>query len=62
MGVVSAGHARGGCDGGFAQPGHGRQIAVKSIRTGDWIDYYSPREGMGEGETVQAFTTIERVT
>ncbi|MEN5083060.1 EVE domain-containing protein [Bosea sp. TWI1241] len=62
MGVASAEHARGGRDGGFAQLGHGKHIAVKSLRKGDWIVYYSPREGMGEGETVQAFTTIGQVT
>ncbi|HVI53197.1 MAG TPA: EVE domain-containing protein [Candidatus Sulfotelmatobacter sp.] len=62
MGVASAQHARGGRDGGFAQLGHGKHIAVKSLKKGDWIVYYSPREGMGEGEIVQAFTTIGRVT
>lgn len=62
MGVASAEHARGGRDGGFAQLGHGRHIAVKSLKKGDWIVYYSPREGMGEGKAVQAFTTIGRVT
>jgi EVE domain len=62
MGVASAQHARGGRDGGFAQLGHGKHIAVKSLRKGDWIVYYSPREGMGEGAAVQAFTTIGRVT
>lgn len=62
MGVASAEHARAGRDGGFAQLGHGKHTAVKSLRKGDWITYYSPREGMGEGETVQAFTTIGRVT
>ena len=61
MGVASAQHARGGRDGGFAQLGHGKHIAVKSLRKGDWIVYYSPREGMGEGKTVHAFTTIGRV-
>ncbi len=62
MGVASAEHARGGRDGGFAQLGHGRHIAVKPLKKGDWIVYYSPREGMGEGKAVQAFTTIGRVT
>lgn len=62
MGIASAEHARGGRDGGFAQLGHGKHIAVKSLRKGDWIVYYSPRERMGDGETVQAFTTIGRVT
>ncbi|TIX50927.1 EVE domain-containing protein [Alteraurantiacibacter aquimixticola] len=62
MGIASAQHARGGRDGGFAQLGHGKHIAVKSLKKGDWIVYYSAREGMGEGETVQAFTTIGWVT
>jgi hypothetical protein len=62
MGVASAQHARRGRDGGFAQLGHGKHIAVKSLRKGDWIVYYSPREGMGEGSVVRAFTTIGRVT
>ena len=62
MGVASAQHARGGRDGGFAQLGHGKYIAVKSLGKGDWIVYYSPREGIGEGGAVQAFTTIGRVT
>jgi len=62
MGVASANHAREGRDGGFAQLGHGKHIAVKSLKKGDWIVYYSPREGMGEGASVQAFTTIGRVT
>ena len=62
MGVASAQHARGGRDGGFAQLGHGKHVAVKSLKKGDWIVYYSPREGMGDGAAVQAFTTIGRVT
>lgn len=62
IGVASADHARGGRDGGFAQLGHGKHIAVKSLKKGDWIAYYSPREGMGAGDPVQSFTTIGRVT
>ena len=62
MGVASAEHARRGRDGGFAQLGHGKHVAVKALRKDDWIVYYSPREFMGSGETVQAFTTIGRVT
>ena len=62
MGVACAEHTRAGHDGGFAQLGHGKHAAVKSLKRGDWIVYYSPREGMGEGEAVQSFTTIGRVT
>ena len=58
MGVACARHARAGRDGGFAQLGHGKHAAVKALEKGDWIVYYSPREGLGEGEVIQAFTTI----
>lgn len=61
MGVASAEHARAGRDGGFAQLGHGKHMAVKSLRRGDWLVYYSPREKLGEGDAVRAFTTIGRV-
>ena len=62
LGVASAQHARAGRDGGFAQLGHGKHFAVASLQQGDWIVYYSPREGLGKGEAVQAFTTIGRLT
>ncbi len=62
MGVASADHARAGRDGGFAQLGHGKHEAVKSLQKGDWIVYYSPREKMGDGGAVQAFTAIGQVT
>lgn len=62
MGVASAEHARAGRDDGFAQLGHGKHTAVKSLRRGDWIVYYSPKEKMGEGNAVKAFTTIGQVT
>jgi hypothetical protein len=62
MGIASGQHARSGRDGGFAQLGHGKHVAVKSLKKGDWLVYYSPRDGIGEGEVLQAFTTIGRVT
>ena len=62
MGVASANHARAGRDGGFAQLGHGKHTAVKSLKAGDWIVYYSPKEMMGTGAAVKAFTTIGKVT
>ncbi|NDV01361.1 EVE domain-containing protein [Pseudoroseicyclus tamaricis] len=62
IGVASAEHVRGGVAGGFAQLGHGRHDAVKALRKGDWLAYYSPREGIGEGAPVQAFTALGRVT
>ena len=62
MGVACAEHTRAGRDGGFAQLGHGKHAPVRSLRRGDWIVYYSPRDRLDGGKTVQAFTTIGRVT
>lgn len=62
MGVASAEHARAGRDGGFAQLGHGKHVAVQSLKKGDWIVYYCPREGISDGAVVQAFVTIGQVT
>ena len=62
IGVASAEHARAGKNGGFAQLGHGKHAAAKSLKKGDWIAYYSPRESMGSGAIVQAFTTLGQVT
>lgn len=61
LGVGSADHAYAGRDAGFAQLGHGRHDALASLRKGDWIIYYSPRQGLGSGDLIQAFTTIGRV-
>ena len=50
-----------GRGGGFAQLGHSRHAAVKSLKEGGWIVHHSPREGLSGREAVQAFTTIGRV-
>jgi len=62
IGTASADHVRGGVAGGFAQLGHGKHDAIRELRKGDWLAYYAPREGMGTGAPVQAFTAIGRVT
>ncbi|MEO3386679.1 hypothetical protein [Mesorhizobium sp. CAU 1741] len=58
MGVASVQHAIDGRDGGFAQLGHGKHVAVRSLKKGDWIVYCCPREGVSEGPVVHAFTTV----
>lgn len=62
MGVACAQHARAGRDGGFAQLGHGKHSAVRGLKKGDWIVYYSPREKIDGGAPVRAFTTIGQIT
>jgi hypothetical protein len=40
---------------------HGKHEAVKRVRPGDWIAYYSPRTEMKGGDEIRAFTAIGRV-
>ncbi len=50
-----------GVAGGFCQLSHGKAGPVRRLSPGDWLAYYSPRETIGEGEPVQAFTAIGRI-
>ena len=62
VGVASRDHVRIGADGGFCQFCHGKPGPVNRLKMGDWIAYYSPRESMGAGRPVQAFTALGEVT
>lgn len=62
VGVACRDHVKRGEVGGFAQLGHGKHLAVKNLKRGDWIAYYSPTSEMGGGDKVQAFTSIGRIT
>ena len=59
--VASADHVAVGRTAGFMQVCHGKVSPLKRVQPGDRIVYYSPRESMGEGEPVQAFTAIGEV-
>ncbi len=61
VGVASRNHVLKGVDGGFAQLCHGKPQALKRMRRGDWIIYYSPQETFGEKSPCQRFTTIGEV-
>ncbi|MCC2096286.1 MAG: EVE domain-containing protein [Hyphomicrobiales bacterium] len=61
IGVASRDHVMTGYAGGFCQLCHGKASAVRRLRPGDWIAYYSPRTSMRGGEPVQAFTAIGRI-
>ena len=58
IGVASRDHVMRGVKGGFCQLSHGKSSPVKRLNPGDRIVYYSPREQMGDGAPVQAFTAI----
>ena len=62
IGVASRDHVMKGVAGGFCQLGHGKAAPVKRLAPGDWIAYYSPRTALDEGEPVQAFTAIGRIS
>ena len=58
IGVASREHVRPAVAGGFCQLCHGKAAALRRLQPGDGLIYYSPREGMGSGRPVQAFTAI----
>lgn len=58
IGVASREHVRPAVAGRFCQLCHGKAAALRRLQPGDGLIYYSPREGMGSGCPVQAFTAI----
>jgi hypothetical protein len=62
IGVASREHVRAAVAGGFCQLCHGKAAALRRLQSGDRIIYYSPREAMGKGQPVQAFTAIGEVS
>lgn len=61
IGVAAADHVAIGRRDGFAMFSHGRHAAVKRVLPGDWVSYYSPRDGMNTGAERRQFTAIGRV-
>lgn len=61
IGVASRAHVKAAEAGGFCQFGHGKEAPVRQLSAGDGVIYYSPREGIGAGAAVRAFTAIGRV-
>ena len=60
--TVSRDHVQLGMQGGFTQANHGRPHALRRLTKGDLIAFYSPRTTYPDGEALQAFTAIARVT
>lgn len=58
IGVAAANHVAIGVREGFAMFAHGRHDAVKRTRPGDWVAYYSPRDGISDGAERRQFTAI----
>jgi len=62
IGVVSLSHVQRGVAGGFAQLCHGKAAPLRRMGVGDWLMYYSPKTDMSDGEPLQMFTAVGRVT
>lgn len=58
IGVAAGKHVAVGVRDGFAMFAHGRHAAAKRVQPGEWVAYYSPREGMNEGLELRAFTAV----
>jgi hypothetical protein len=61
LGVVCRTHVHRGVTGGFAQLCHGKEPALRRMRPGDWLIYYSPSTEMGGGVPLRAFTALGQV-
>lgn len=62
IGVVAADHAKVAVREGVCAFSHGKRGPVEKLGVGDRFVYYSPKTGINEGDTVQAFTAIGEVT
>lgn len=60
--TVSRDHVLAGMQGGFTQASHGRPHALRRLKKDDLIVFYSPRTMYPDGEPLQRFTAIARVT
>lgn len=61
IGVAAGRHVEIAVRDGFAMFAHGKHAAARRLASGDWVAYYSPRDGMDEGAELRAFTAIGRV-
>jgi hypothetical protein len=62
IGVVSREHVLLAVAGGHAMLNRGKLAPLQRLSPGDWLIYYSPRTAYPDGEPLQAFTAIGRVT
>ena len=61
VGVASREHVLAAVRGAFCQLNHGKEAPVRRLQMGDCIVFYSPREHMEGGESLQAFTAAGRI-
>lgn len=61
VGVVSLAHTDIAVEGRFCQFNHGKRAPVDRMSPGDRFVIYSPKEAIGGGEPIQAFTAVGEV-
>src|SRR5579862_7567149 len=61
VGEASREHVLAAVCGAFCQLNHGKEAPVRRLQMGDSIVFYSPRERMEGGESLQAFTAAGRI-
>ena len=61
VGVASLEHVLASVRGTFCQLNHGKEAPVRRLQMGDSIVFYSPRERMQGGKSLQAFTAAGRI-
>lgn len=62
IGVASQSHVERGIAEGFAQVCHGKAAPLRRMSVNDWLVYYSPKKEMTDGQTLQMFTALGKVT
>ena len=60
--TVSRSHVQRGVAGGFTQANHGKNTILRRLARWDMIVFYSPRTDYPDGEPLQRFTALGRVT
>ena len=56
--VAARDHVQRGLSGGICQANHGKEAAIRRMKKGDGVLFYSPRVKFGEDEKCQKFTAI----
>lgn len=60
--TVSRDHVNAGIEGGFTQANHGSPRNLQRMARGDLLVFYSPKTNFKNGEQLQKFTAIGRIT
>ena len=60
--TISRDHVQAGVEGGFTQADHGKSTKLSRLKKGDYLVFYSPKTQLKDGETLQMFTALGKIT